>query len=112
MQERPHDRSAPLSGTGKGTTVDKLKALLPRAVSWSNGNVFRSITLLALAHCEQQRVAFSQAALTPAVLQSKRFVGFSDITALHLAFAGQCDGLGTLPGPMPAACVASSSMHA
>jgi len=45
--------------------------------------------------------------LTPAVLGSKRFVGFSDITALHLAFAGQCDGLVTLHGPMPASCFAS-----
>ena len=57
-----------LSGTGKGTTVSKLQSLLPRAVSWSNGNVFRSITLLALAYCEQQGVKFSQSALTPQVL--------------------------------------------
>merc|ERR1712157_618021 len=33
-----------LSGTGKGTTVDKLKAKLPIATTWSNGNVFRSLT--------------------------------------------------------------------
>ena len=58
-----------LSGTGKGTTVAKLQALLPRAVSWSNGNVFRSLTLLALAYCEQQGLTFSQRALTPQVLQ-------------------------------------------
>tara|TARA_B110001452_G_scaffold177229_1_gene148649 strand:- start:150 stop:1172 length:1023 start_codon:yes stop_codon:yes gene_type:complete len=57
-----------LSGTGKGTTVAKLQSLLPRAVSWSNGNVFRSLTLLALAYCEQQGVKFSQSALTPQVL--------------------------------------------
>ncbi|CAE8612703.1 unnamed protein product [Polarella glacialis] len=41
-----------LSGTGKGTTVSKLETLLPRSVSWSNGNVFRSITLLAVSYCE------------------------------------------------------------
>jgi cytidylate kinase len=37
-----------LSGTGKGTTVECLEKQLPDAVTWSNGNVFRSITLLAL----------------------------------------------------------------
>ena len=31
-----------LSGTGKGTTVEKLKLSLPKAVTWSNGNVSRS----------------------------------------------------------------------
>ena len=33
-----------LSGTGKGTTVGKLANMLPKAVTWSNGNVFRSLT--------------------------------------------------------------------
>ncbi|EAN82683.1 hypothetical protein C3747_20g20 [Trypanosoma cruzi] len=37
-----------LSGTGKGTTVNKLQKLLPRCVTWSNGNVFRSYTHLSL----------------------------------------------------------------
>ncbi|PWU98661.1 hypothetical protein C4B63_11g25 [Trypanosoma cruzi] len=37
-----------LSGTGKGTTVNKLQKLLPRCVTWSNGNVFRSYTYLSL----------------------------------------------------------------
>lgn len=35
-----------LSGTGKGTTVAVLKQMLPNAQTWSNGNIFRSITLL------------------------------------------------------------------
>lgn len=35
-----------LSGTGKGTTVSKLKNLLPSCVTWSNGNVFRCYTYL------------------------------------------------------------------
>lgn len=35
-----------LSGTGKGTTVQKLKGLLPKCVTWSNGNVFRCYTYL------------------------------------------------------------------
>jgi cytidylate kinase len=58
-----------LSGTGKGTTVAKLQAKLPRAVCWSNGNVFRSLTLLAVSHCERQGVPFSPDVLTPDLLQ-------------------------------------------
>ena len=58
-----------LSGTGKGTTVDCLKQQLPNAVTWSNGNVFRSLTLLAVTHCEQQGIPFSEKVLTPELLQ-------------------------------------------
>jgi len=55
-----------LSGTGKGTTVDKLKGKLPNATTWSNGNCFRSLTLLAATHCEQAgKEAFDPACLTP-----------------------------------------------
>lgn len=43
-----------LSGTGKGTTVAKLQERLPNTVTWSNGNVFRALTLLAVTWCEQQ----------------------------------------------------------
>uniref|UniRef100_A0A7S4JR56 (d)CMP kinase n=1 Tax=Odontella aurita TaxID=265563 RepID=A0A7S4JR56_9STRA len=49
-----------LSGTGKGTTVSTLKTKLEsdgsgrEVVSWSNGNIFRSVTLLAATWCEQQ----------------------------------------------------------
>jgi len=43
-----------LSGTGKGTTVDKLKGKIPNATTWSNGNCFRALTLLAATHCEQE----------------------------------------------------------
>ena len=53
-----------LSGTGKGTTVEKLKAKLPKAVAWSNGNVFRSLTLLAVTRCEADGRPFSEAILT------------------------------------------------
>jgi cytidylate kinase len=62
-----------LSGTGKGTTVAKLQGLLPRAVCWSNGNVFRALTLLAVGHCEQKGIPFSSDVLTPGLLQE--FVG-------------------------------------
>lgn len=43
-----------LSGTGKGTTVDKMKDKIPNSTTWSNGNCFRALTLLAATHCEQQ----------------------------------------------------------
>jgi len=74
-----------LSGTGKGTTVARLAAVLPRAVTWSNGNVFRALTLLALKWCEAQGLpAFdAAAALTPANLAA--FMGM-----LH--FGAQADG--------------------
>ena len=53
-----------LSGTGKGTTVSKLMEKVPKAVSWSNGNVFRSVTMLASLYCKQNGVEFSDAVLT------------------------------------------------
>jgi len=56
-----------LSGTGKGTTVAKLKEKLPNAVTWSNGNVFRSLTLLAVTYAEKQGCTL-QDALKPEVL--------------------------------------------
>ncbi len=47
-----------LSGTGKGTTATKLRQKLEdiegkQVVTWSNGNIFRSVTLLAVTWCEQ-----------------------------------------------------------
>jgi hypothetical protein len=47
-----------LSGTGKGTTVAVLREKLEtqqakQVVTWSNGNIFRSVTLLAVTWCEQ-----------------------------------------------------------
>jgi len=55
-----------LSGTGKGTTVDKIKAKVSNASTWSNGNCFRSLTLLAATHCEQQgKEGFDPECLTP-----------------------------------------------
>lgn len=59
-----------LSGTGKGTTVSKLLSRFDSCVSWSNGNVFRALTLLALEHCRQSGVDFDEALLTPENLKS------------------------------------------
>ena len=48
-----------LSGTGKGTTVSTLQSILESrnrpVVTWSNGNVFRSLTLLAATWCDQNK---------------------------------------------------------
>jgi cytidylate kinase len=58
-----------LSGTGKGTTVAKLETKLKDVVCWSNGNIFRSLTLLAVTHCEKKGIAFSSDVLTAELLQ-------------------------------------------
>lgn len=75
-----------LSGTGKGTTVDMIKAKVPNASTWSNGNCFRSLTLLAATYCEQQGKEFDSAVLTPenlaswtAMLEFDKFDGKFDI---------------------------------
>jgi len=57
-----------LSGTGKGTTTAKLQERMPNTVCWSNGNLFRCITLLAVTHLEKAGIEFSAAALTPELL--------------------------------------------
>jgi cytidylate kinase len=59
-----------LSGTGKGTTISKLKSKLPNACSWSNGNCFRAVTLLAVQYCAKKGLAeFDEKVLTPANLR-------------------------------------------
>jgi len=52
-----------LSGTGKGTTVAKLSEKLATTrpvVTWSNGNIFRSLTLLAATWHEQQKTTTTE----------------------------------------------------
>jgi len=58
-----------LSGTGKGTTVRTLKKRIPNAVSWSNGNIFRALTLLLLRHCEEAQTAFHPSLMTRSRVQ-------------------------------------------
>ena len=77
-----------LSGTGKGTTVAELQSSLERrgkqVVCWSNGNVFRSVTLLAVAWCDQHNAgAFDAAkACTPDNLrQFMAMLSFGEATA-------------------------------
>eukprot|EP00760_Papus_ankaliazontas_P024292 PhM_4_TR2212/c0_g1_i1/m.94553 len=64
-----------LSGTGKGTTVKKLQHRLPNCMTWSNGNVFRSLTYLALKEraalpTPEEQSAPLASLLTPDFLQS------------------------------------------
>ena len=58
-----------LSGTGKGTTVSKLEQKLPNVVCWSNGNLFRSMTLFAVEYCKQNAIDFKGENLSPDLLQ-------------------------------------------
>lgn len=82
-----------LSGTGKGTTVDLLKKKLPNATTWSNGNVFRSLTLLAATSCQQSGRDFGADVLTPAnlaawmkMLHFGKFKGKFDINIKGLGY--------------------------
>eukprot|EP01082_Thalassiosira_pseudonana_P003096 g2831.t1 g2831 contig12:882781-884177(+) len=88
-----------LSGTGKGTTVAKLKEKLEtednkQVVCWSNGNIFRSVTLLAATWCEQQNCDGFDAekALTKDNLGS--FVGMLEFGKFNGKFDTRINGLG------------------
>lgn len=80
-----------LSGTGKGTTVDKLKDKLPNAQTWSNGNAFRSLTLLAVT-CAEQRGCSLQEVLTPTDLAS--FCNMLEFDKFNGTFDVKIEGLG------------------
>jgi hypothetical protein len=80
-----------LSGTGKGTTVDMLKAKLPKAQTWSNGNIFRSLTLLAMTYAEQNKCSIEET-LTPELL--KEFMGYLTFDKFGDSFDTKIEGLG------------------
>mmetsp|Transcript_96140 Transcript_96140/g.170621 ORF Transcript_96140/g.170621 Transcript_96140/m.170621 type:complete len:775 (-) Transcript_96140:237-2561(-) len=80
-----------LSGTGKGTTVAKLKEKLPKTQTWSNGNVFRSLTLLAVTAAEQQGCELIEV-LTPTALDS--FVKMLEFGKFNGKFDVKIEGLG------------------
>lgn len=80
-----------LSGTGKGTTVAKLKEKLPNAQTWSNGNLFRSLTLLAVTYSEKNRCSL-QDALKPDVLAS--FMKMLEFGKFNGKFDVKIEGLG------------------
>jgi len=89
-----------LSGTGKGTTVAKLQQKLvedegKQVVCWSNGNVFRSATLLAATWCEQQEGIDgfdAEKALTKENLAS--FMGILEFVKFNGKFDTKIQGLG------------------
>jgi len=89
-----------LSGTGKGTTVAKLQRLLPHASAWSNGNIFRSLTLLTVTYFEKHGLQFSPETELPAALLSElmgylHFVQVAEASAAAPAqFDVRIDGLG------------------
>ncbi|CAE7398434.1 RAP [Symbiodinium pilosum] len=80
-----------LSGTGKGTTVDKLREKLPNAQTWSNGNLFRSITLLAVTSSEQKGCDLTEV-LTPADLET--FCGMLEFGKFNDKWDVKIEGLG------------------
>jgi len=80
-----------LSGTGKGTTVDMLKKKLPNAQTWSNGNIFRSLTLLAKTYAEQNKCSLEES-LTPELL--KEFLGYLTFDKFGDSFDTKIEGLG------------------
>lgn len=68
-----------LSGTGKGTTVDKLKAGLNKAVTWSNGNVFRCLTKLCCDDAEAKGISLEdKGALLENVLTADNLKSFME----------------------------------
>mmetsp|Transcript_34515 Transcript_34515/g.103126 ORF Transcript_34515/g.103126 Transcript_34515/m.103126 type:complete len:305 (+) Transcript_34515:101-1015(+) len=81
-----------LSGTGKGTTVDKIKAKVPNASTWSNGNCFRSLTLLAATHCAEAGKEFDAACLTPENLAA--WAGMLEFDKFGDKFDIRINGLG------------------
>merc|ERR1719478_628460 len=80
-----------LSGTGKGTTVAKLKEKLPNAQTWSNGNIFRAITLLAVTWSEKEGKTLEDA-MAPDKLKEfcamLEFNKFGDATAFDVKIEG------------------------
>eukprot|EP00930_Biecheleria_cincta_P062386 TRINITY_DN4785_c0_g1_i1.p1 TRINITY_DN4785_c0_g1~~TRINITY_DN4785_c0_g1_i1.p1 ORF type:complete len:378 (+),score=86.55 TRINITY_DN4785_c0_g1_i1:94-1227(+) len=79
------------SGTGKGTTVAKLAETLPKTATWSNGNIFRSLTLLAVTYSEQKGCDLKDA-LTPELLAS--FMGMLEFGEFNGKFDTKIEGLG------------------
>jgi cytidylate kinase len=92
-----------LSGTGKGTTVSKLQSSLEgrgkKVVCWSNGNIFRSVTLLAVTWCDQHNggVFDVQKACTPDNLKefmSMLSFGATEDGTSAVAFDTKISGMG------------------
>jgi len=83
-----------LSGTGKGTTVAKLKEKLPKAQTWSNGNIFRSITLLAVTWAEQEGKTLDEAMAPDKLKEFCAMLEFNKFGGEDSAFDVKIEGLG------------------
>jgi len=71
--------------------VDMLKAKLPNAQTWSNGNIFRSLTLLARTYAEQNKCSLADT-LTPELL--KEFMSYLTFDKYGDNFDTKIEGLG------------------
>jgi hypothetical protein len=86
-----------LSGTGKGTTVAKLIEKLPKTLSWSNGNVCRSVAMLASLHCKQNQFGIHASEVTESVLTPenlKSWMGMLKFGRFNGKYDIQIKGLG------------------
>ena len=83
-----------LSGTGKGTTVSRLQARLGpgKTKTWSNGDVFRSLTLLAATWREKNYNPAWDKALTPT--RVAEFMGMLEFGKFEGAWDIRVRGLG------------------
>lgn len=57
------------SGIGKNLVLSQLREDMPNAVCWSNGDIFRALTLLAMSSCDQRGEQFNVDVLTPELLK-------------------------------------------
>jgi len=58
-----------LSGTGKGTTVKKIRSKVKNSLTWSNGNIFRSLTLLVKAAADKMEVSVQEVVNEDGILE-------------------------------------------
>jgi len=70
-----------LSGTGKGTTVKKIMEKVKNSMTWSNGNIFRSLTLLTKAYADKngktvQQVVDEEESVLEKLMESLTFAKF------------------------------------
>lgn len=59
-----------LSGTGKGTTVKKIREQVKNSLTWSNGNIFRSLTLLTKAYADKHEKSVQDVVNEEGVLEN------------------------------------------
>jgi len=83
----------PITKVSVSGTVAKLREKLPNATTWSNGNLFRSITLLAVTHAEKEGCDLSEA-LKPDILDG--FMKMLEFDMFNGKFDVKIEGLGLI----------------